>query len=407
MDGIELLQHIRRQNADVPVIVVTGYGSVDTAVKTLKLGAQDYILKPFEDQEKIIDSVWTAVAQHKLILRNRSLQEQLRESEQTFRALFNNANDVIFLHGINEHGEVGKFTEVNDMACKGLGYSRSELLDMTLLDITAEELRGETTRMMKDLLTWDSIVFETFRVTKDGDRIPVEISSHVFTLKGCNVALSICRDISDRREMEMKIADASERERRTLGRDLHDVLCQDLASIEMLSSLLKTTLERESSAGRSDVNMICDLARRAVVLARRMSNGLYPVELEKEGLHAALEHLAFNEESIFHVACTFSGDRKIRAAGQAASLHIFRIAQEAVHNAIKHSGGEKISIKLEREDDGMLLTIDDDGKGMSQDADKSGGMGLNIMKYRAKVLGADLKISGRKGGGTRVTCFWR
>ena len=407
MDGIALLRHIRDQNAEIPVIVVTGYGSMDTAVNALKLGAQDYLLKPFEDQEKLLNSVWTAVTQYKLILKNRSLQEQLKESEQTFRALFNNANDAIFLHGISEHGEIGNCAEVNDVACKRLGYNRAELLGMTLLDLTAAELRGETTRMMKDLLTWDSIVFETLHVTKDGTRIPVEINSHVFPFRGSNVVLSIGRDISDRREIEMKIAEASERERRILGRDLHDVLCQDLASIEMLASLLKKTLESEASAGRSDVNMIHDLARRTVVLAKRMSSGLYPVELEKEGLHTALEQLAGNEERMFHVACVFSGDRKISPASQSASLHLYRIAQEAVRNAVKHSGGKHISIVLERKDDGMLLGIEDDGEGMPPDTEKSGGMGLHIMKYRARVLGAVLKISERKEGGTRVACFWR
>jgi two-component system, LuxR family, sensor kinase FixL len=407
MDGITLLRHVRAQNTEIPVIVVTGYGSIDTAVNALKLGAQDYILKPFEDQDKLIDSVWTSVAQYKLMRKNKSLQEQLRESEQTFRALFNNANDAIFLHGMSEQGEIGKCTEVNDVACKRLGYSSAELLGMTLLDLTAVELRGETTRMMKDLLTWDSIVFETLHVTKDGARIPIEISSHVFTLRGSNVVLSIGRDISDRREMEMKIAEASERERRILGRDLHDVLCQDLASIEMLASLVKKTLESENSAGRSDINMICDLARRTVVLAKRMCTGLYPVELEKEGLHTALEQLAGNEERMFHVSCAFSGDRNIKPVSQSASLHLYRIAQEAVRNAVKHSGGKHISIVLEHKDDGVLLTVEDDGKGIPPDAEISGGMGLHIMKYRARVLGAVLKISKREEGGARVTCFWR
>jgi signal transduction histidine kinase len=250
-------------------------------------------------------------------------------------------------------------------------------------------------------------MFETFLTTKDGNRIPVEISSHVFILRGSNVVLSIARDTSERREMEAKIAEASERERRMLGRDLHDVLCQDLVSMEMLVSVLKSTLEAESFAGLADVNMIQGMAKRAVVLARRICAGLYPVELEKEGLNAALEHLAANEEYLFHLGCTFTGDKRVNITNQSESLHLYRIAQEAVRNAIRHGGGKSIAIKLEKKDDGVLLTVEDDGKGISPEAEESGGMGLHIMRYRARVLGAVLKIGAREKGGTKVTCFWR
>ena len=407
MDGIMLLRHIRARNPDIPVILMTGYSSVGSAVEAIKLGAQDYLMKPLEEPDRLLNALWTTVDRYRLTQRNRSLQEQLKSSEEKFRALFNHANDMIFVHGLTAQGEVLNCSEVNDAACRQLGHSRKDLQSLCLLDLADEEHRPEMVRMMKALLTQKRITFETVQVARDGRRIPVEISANVFTFAGRNVVLSLARDISERRVMEKTIAEAGERDRRQLGRELHDVLCQDLTSVSMLASVLQKTLAEENNVkALADANMVHELSKRAVGFCKRLCSGLFPVELETEGLQTALEQLAHNQSHLFNIPCQFRFDPEVNLADKSVALHVYRIAHEAVTNAMKHGGAKHVSILLTRQQDRTVLTIEDDGRGFPADAGSPQGMGLHIMKYRARMIGGALNLSSRDGGGTTVTCSW-
>lgn len=408
MDGIGLLNHIRGTNPELPVIIMTGSNSVGHAVEALKLGAQDYFLKPFESGTELVNSIWKAVEHRRLTLKNKSLQEQLKQSEETFRMLFHNASDAIFLHRVEQQDNMSIFTEVNDVACSRLGYNREELLGMTLLDITAEDHRKDTRRLMKSLTESEHLTFETLHLTKTKDRIPVEVSAHLFSLNNRKAVLSIARNITERREMERQIAEASEMESRRMGHELHDVLCQDLASIKMLTSVLKTTLTAEGSKGIHDAELIRDLASNAVIGMRRLCSGLSPSELEGNGLASALEQLAVNHEQIFRIKCVFRNKCRNVISDKSVSLHLYRIAQQAVNNAATHGKATHISISLTDKHPGGILRIDDDGIGIGNNHERQAkGMGIHIMKYRARMIGAVMAISKREKGGTTVECLWQ
>ncbi len=132
-------------------------------------------------------------------------QEALRESEEKFRELFDKANDAIYLYELTEDGMPGKFLEVNDIACKRLGYSREEYLAMSPVDIDAEEKLHEITDVMKELFRRGHITFEMIHVSKDGKQFPVEIGSHLFELGGKRRVLSIARDLSERKKSENEL----------------------------------------------------------------------------------------------------------------------------------------------------------------------------------------------------------
>ncbi|MDD4871678.1 MAG: response regulator [Kiritimatiellae bacterium] len=408
MNGISLLSHIRKINPNLPVIMMTGYSSIDSAVEALKLGAQDYLIKPLGDGAQVINAVWKSLEHYRLALKNKSLQEQLKQSEETFRTLFHNASDAIFLNRLEPNGHISTFSEVNAVACSRLGYSRKELQSMTLLDITAMEHREDTARVMETLPEREHTTFEAIHLSKDGKRMPVEISAHMFSLKGNNAVLSIARNITERREMEKQITEASEKESRHIGQELHDVLCQDLASIKMLTSVLKTTLESESSKGIHDAELIRDMASNAVTCTRRLCAGLFPSELENAGLASALEHLAINQEQLFHIPCSFTNKCIVEVPDKSVALHLYRIAQQAINNAVLHSKAKCISISLAQKGSGVILTVNDDGIGItSVNNNQNEGMGLHIMKYRARIIGAVLIISRRSNGGTTVECIWQ
>jgi len=406
MDGIMLLRHIRGKNPDIPVILMTGYSSVGSAVEALKLGAQDYLMKPLEDPDRLLSALWTTVDRYRLTQRNRSLQEQLKLSEERFRALFNNASDMIVVHGLTDQGGILKCSEVNDVTCRQLGYSRKELHALSLLDITEEDHRAETSRTMKGLLSLERITFETVLTSCDGRHVPVEISATAFALGGRKVVLSLARDISERREMEKTIAEAGERDRRQIGHELHDNLCQDLTSVTMLASVLQKSLAEGKAKNLEDANMIHDLSKRAVTFCKRLCAGLFPVELDTEGLDTALEQLAHNQEHLFGISCRARCEPGLALPDRSMALHAYRIAQEAVANAMKHAGARNVVINLTKRDGHTVLTVEDDGKGLPTGSVPLQGMGMHIMKYRARMIAGALNISNRQGGGTTVTCTW-
>lgn len=193
MNGTEAAQQIR-DSFDIPVVYLTAYANEKTLGRAKLTEPFGYILKPFEDRE-LHSTIEVALHKHKM-------EMKLKESEKKFRKLFNNANDAIFLHELTGDGMPGRFIEVNDVACQRLGYSREEFLKMSLKDIDDSEKAVDVPKIMEELSKNGSTTFEMVHVSKDGFRIPVEISSHIFTFKGREVILSIARDIRDRKEAE-------------------------------------------------------------------------------------------------------------------------------------------------------------------------------------------------------------
>ncbi len=193
MNGTEAAQQIR-DIFDIPVVYLTAYADEETVGKAKLTEPFGYILKPFEDKD-LHSAIEVALHKHKM-------EKRLKESEKKFRKLFNNANDAIFLHELTEDGKPGRFIEVNDVACQRLGYRREEFLKMSFNDIDDPEKAVDLPKIMEELSKRGSTTFEMVHVSKDGFRIPVEISSHVFTFNGKEVIISIARDIRDRKEAE-------------------------------------------------------------------------------------------------------------------------------------------------------------------------------------------------------------
>lgn len=212
-------------------------------------------------------------------------------------------------------------------------------------------------------------------------------------------------DISSRKLMEKQIAEISDREQRRIGQDLHDSLCQHMISVAFAAEMLRDKLERLKLAEAAQAENIAEMVNEGVSQARTLARGLYPVRLEVDGLASALEELAAQAQARSNIVCTFTCDEQVFIHDEVAGNNLYRIAQEAVNNAVKHSHARKISIGLGAVEDEVTLTIKDDGLGFAAGIDASGsGMGLHIMNYRAKMIGAYLDIRRGAGGGTIVIC---
>lgn len=214
----------------------------------------------------------------------------------------------------------------------------------------------------------------------------------------------VLRDITPRKLMEKQIAEVSDREQSRIGQDLHDGLCQHLVSIAFATELLRETLEPKDAEDAKRVDTIGEMINTAITQARQLARGLYPVRLEVDGLASALEEMAGSVRLLTQLNCLFACSGEVIIPDQVAGSNLFRIAQEAVANAIKHGQCKNIRIFLDATEDDITLTIKDDGIGFPKQPENSGGMGLHIMKYRAQMIGATVTWQMPPNGGTTVIC---
>ena len=212
------------------------------------------------------------------------------------------------------------------------------------------------------------------------------------------------RDVTRRVELEKEILAASDRERQRIGLDLHDDLCQQLASIEFLTTALKRKLQDRSIAGAAQAREIGQLVRRAITYARDLARGMFPMELHADGLGGALSDLASRTKAMYRIDCQFSGETSTPIGDHAAQVHLYWIAQEAVRNAVLHGKAKRVAIKLKAGEHGIVLSVQDDGVGIPIKPRHGTGLGLRIMEHRAGVLGGSVLARTPAQGGTTVVC---
>jgi len=218
-------------------------------------------------------------------------------------------------------------------------------------------------------------------------------------------AFIIVRDFSEQARLEQEVLTTSGHEQQRIGKDLHDGLGQSLTGMGFLARALAEKLASKFPTESAEASQIGQIAAQALAQTRRLVQGLYPLELEREGLFPALLELAFNAEQMFKVSCTAQQDSSFRLQSKAAEEHVYRLVQEAVSNAIKHGRSTRVSIEFNSSNDGLILQIRDNGVGIPQADTSERGMGVRIMRYRARKLGAELEIRQNPDGGTIVTCI--
>jgi len=214
---------------------------------------------------------------------------------------------------------------------------------------------------------------------------------------------ALADEIERRRELQKEILIVSEREQQRIGHDLHDTLCQHLTATAIAGQILQEKLTASSRPETEDAAEVVDLVEQGIAIARGLARGLFPVEIEGQGLISALQELAATHDGRNGVACRFHAVRPVMIHDTIAGAHLYRIAQEAVRNAAKHSGAKSIVIELAPAASGALLTVADDGRGIADTSGAGGGMGLHIMRHRAEIIGASFSLQSTPAG-TRITC---
>lgn len=205
--------------------------------------------------------------------------------------------------------------------------------------------------------------------------------------------------------LEQEIIEISEREQRRIGRDLHDGLCQYLAAIGCAAGGLRADLLQQGMAKEAAIaEELTDLLRNSVVQTRDLARGLVPVPMDQAGLAFALDELAATVSRLQNIECRFWAEGEVKVTNPSAATHLYRIAQEAVHNATHHGRASQIRIELLADGDRAAMNVIDNGLGISKTTHGTTGLGLNIMIYRARLVGGHLATGEPKTGGTVITC---
>jgi PAS domain S-box-containing protein len=240
---------------------------------------------------------------------------------------------------------------------------------------------------------------------KDGTAFTSEARISLLDLAGQIHFVSVQQDITDRKRLERQILEISDREQARIGQDIHDGLCQHLVSLAFDANSLEQRLSAQRQPEAEIAKRLADFLDRAITESRQLSRGLFPVRLAQEGLAPALDELARAICDRFKLQCRFEGQGLVAVENSAIATHLYRIAQEAVTNAVKHSRARSVRICLRDHAGQLELRVEDNGTGFSSAAQKqSKGMGLHIMAYRARMIGGTLHLKSSRRGGTVVSC---
>ncbi len=300
----------------------------------------------------------------------------------------------------------GYFKRWNPAWKHTLGWTLKELQGRPFLEFIHPDERAATLAEVKKLAHGGrTILFENRYRCKDGSYKWLQWSAN--SLRDRRQIYAIAGDVTKHKTLENEILETSDREKERLGRELHDGLCQNLAGIAALSAALSRKLAAGSEPAAVKAAEIARLLNETIGHARDLARGLNPVGLEHIGLAAALQAFAANVQALFRVSCRFQCHRPFLRLGPEVETHLYRIAQEAVNNAITHGRGRLIEISLSFRNRRGLLSIRDDGVGISKKALAGNGIGLHTMDYRSRLIGGSLQVQRLARHGTAVTCAFR
>ncbi len=212
-------------------------------------------------------------------------------------------------------------------------------------------------------------------------------------------------EMEKRGRLEREIIDLSEKEQRRFGQELHDVVCQELAGVSIAAHMLARKLLATNGEEAKHAREIARMADQALETTRGIARGFFTAGFDCAGLAEALRETARHVESKNRISCVIHWQEDLAITHADTVIHLFRIAQEAVNNVVRHAGASHINVSLKTEDEIFQLTIEDDGKGIPPSTKAKRGLGMSIMAYRAGLIGGELKTETLAAGGTRVVCL--
>jgi len=332
----------------------------------------------------------------------------LHSLEAKYRALVEQIPAVVFMAYLDKGiGEAYVSPQIEE----ALGFSQSEWLE--------DPVRWYQQIHPDDKMRWSVEAAEMFLSAK-----PLRSSYRVIARNGktlwfqCEAKMirhedgrpwfihGVGFDITERKSLEEAILEISATEQRRIAQDLHDGLGQHLTGIAFMSKVLEEKLSDKSLPEAGEAAKIVQMVNQAIENTRQLARGLHPVAAEPLGLMSALKRWASEVEELFHIRCAFQCAKPLAIGDPNLATHLYRIAQEAVNNAIRHGKAKNIVVGLLGKQGTGTLIIKDDGVGFPKEPVGQPGVGLSIMNYRADMVGGSVKVQPNEDGGITVTCVF-
>jgi PAS domain S-box-containing protein len=317
---------------------------------------------------------------------------------QRLAHVMKSANDILVLAD-----DQWRVVEMNDRGLETYGWRPDETTARSFAELFAPEALSEFQTFDQQLRRAGQLLVETQHRRADGRAFPVEVSARRVELNGVPYTLAVIRDVSERKRLEQQLVEVSDREQARIGQDLHDGLGQMLVTLGFDLRRLEDRLTTRGLPEAALASQAAALLDQAITEARGVARGLLAVQLGGDGLAQALRNLAATVNARHSVRCTVECPDSVPLPDNTAATHLFRIAQEAVNNALKHARPRHVTIRVVVTRQQIDLTVTDDGQGLVADAERPRGMGLHIMEYRARALNARFQVK-TSARGTRVWC---
>ena len=335
------------------------------------------------------------------ITERKRTDQALRESESRVRALLDANPDLILR--LTRDGTYLDVHSTDPNVNYHLPVTMHDFIGRNVRDMFDPEFAREHEQHRLAALATGQVQRWEY-VRKDPHGSPRHIEAR-FVKSGEDEVVATVRDFTDRVELEREVIASTERERTRIGQDLHDGLAQLLIGVRLLLAALRDRLALAGSPLRYDAESAVGLVSRAIAQTSELAHGLSPIP-KRGRLSDALRQLARESEQLLGIRCDVvcACANAQRSLNEATASHLYRIAQEAITNAVKHGKATRIDIRCASVDGRVELAVADNGTGITETAADRGGLGLHIMKYRARAIGGELSVLPRPEGGTVVRC---
>jgi len=400
--ALDYLTPINGKRDDVKTIATDQlFGNLSEAERALQELAEVFL-----QQQSLISSTGLDFAQ--TAEPKPSSEAPLSNMEAKYRALVEQIPAVVFMAYLDQG--IGE-AYVSPQIETALGFSQSEWLE--------DPVRWYQRIHPDDKMRWSMEAAEMFLSGK-----PLRSAYRVIARDGrvlwfqCEAKMirredgrpwfihGVGFDITERKGLEEAILEISAREQRRIAQDLHDGLGQHLTGIAFMCKVLEEKLSDKSLPEAVEAAKIVKMVNQAIDNTRQLARGLHPVAAEPLGLMSALKKWANEVEGLFHIGCNFHCEKPLEIHDANLATHLYRIAQEAVNNAIRHGKSRNILISLSGKNETGTLVIQDDGDGFPKKPASPPGVGLSIMNYRADMVGGSLKVQPNQERGITVTCMF-
>ncbi|HTI12862.1 MAG TPA: histidine kinase [Puia sp.] len=408
----DALNHLQKEGVNSAFILVTGTVSEEFAVDIIHKGADDYILK--RNLTRLPSAIMQAIEKKRMLRDKLDAEAGLVRSERRYRTLFQRN-----LAGIYQSTADGRIIDCNNAFCRMLGYGNpGEMRRINSRDLYFSEIEM---RQFIARIHYEKFL-SNFEVTlRKRDGSPVYVIGNISLVENNEIDIPIIEgimiNITDRKTAEedlkkinLELHDLSshlqnirEEERIEIARDIHDELGQQLTGLKMDVYSLDQQIRSDDPAIKKKFSDILGLIEVSVNSVRKITAHLRPAILDDLGLVAALEWHSQEIQTRFDLTVTFIPDRSEIEAPPAVTTGLFRIYQEALTNAVRHSEARAIDSSIKIVDDTIILEIKDDGKGTDINAiGKVKSYGLLGIKERVHVMKGQYKFKSEPGKGTSL-----